>query len=141
MNLKNSGYYIKRISDFVEADANRELEQFDITFSQARILSYLLARKEKQTIQKDIEDFFELKHPTVIGILQRMEQKGFVVSEIDPKDRRQRIIRTTEQADYLEKEIDSHSKELEKYMVQGMTNEEVLSLKQLLYKVYKNISK
>jgi len=141
MNLKNSGYYIKRISDFVEADANRELEQFDITFSQARILSYLLARKEKQTIQKDIEDFFELKHPTVIGILQRMEQKGFIVSEIDPKDRRQRIIRTTEQADYLEKEIDSHSAELEKIMVQGMTAEEVLSLKQLLYKVYKNISK
>ena len=141
MNLKNSGYYIKRISDFIEADANRELEQFDITFSQARILSYLLGRKEKQTIQKDIEDFFELKHPTVIGILQRMEQKGFIVSEIDPKDRRQRIIKTTKQADYLEKEIDSHSAELEKYMVAGMTPEEVLSLKQLLYKVYRNIDK
>ena len=141
MNKKNTGYYIKRISDFIEIDVNRELEQFDITFSQARIISFLLNRKEKQTIQKDIEDFFELKHPTVIGILQRMEQKGFVVSDIDPQDRRQRIITPTEQAYNLEKEIISHSDELETFMVAGMTEEEVYNLKHLLYKVYKNISK
>ena len=141
MNKKNTGYYIKRISDYIETDANRELEQFDITFSQARILSFLLNRNEKQTIQKDIEDFFELKHPTVIGILQRMEQKGFIVSDIDPQDRRQRIITPTEQAAYLENEIENHSDELEKYMVAGMSEEEVYNLKQLLYKVYKNIGK
>lgn len=140
MNKKNTGYYIKRISDYVEADANKELEQYGLTCSQARVLSFLLARKDKPTIQKDIEDFFEIKHPTVIGIIQRMEAKGFVKSSVDPADKRQRIITVTPSAVELEKKLDKHSLDAEKRMVMGLSDEEVNDLKNLLYTVYKNIT-
>lgn len=73
MNEKNTGYYIKRISDYIEADANRELEQYGLTLTQARVLAFLLNRRDTTTIQKDIESFFEIRHSTVIGILQRMD--------------------------------------------------------------------
>ena len=71
MNEKNTGYYIKRISDYIEADANRELEQYGLTLTQARVLAFLLNRRDTTTIQKDIESFFEIRHSTVIGILQK----------------------------------------------------------------------
>ena len=93
------------------------------------------------TIQKDIEDFFEIKHPTVIGIIQRMEAKGFVESAIDPDDKRQRIITVTDSAVELEKKLNKHSAEAEKRMVEGLSPDEVSDLKRLLYAVYKNISK
>lgn len=141
MNKKDTGYYIKRISDYVETDANRELEQYGLTCSQARVLSFLLRRRGKMTIQKDIEDFFEIKHPTVIGIIQRMEAKGFVESAIDPDDKRQRIITVTDSAVELEKKLNKHSAEAEKRMVEGLSPDEVSDLKRLLYAVYKNISK
>lgn len=141
MNSKNAGYYIKRISDYIETDANRELEQYGLTCSQARVLSFLLNRDDRLTIQKDIEDFFEIKHPTVIGILQRMEAKGFIVSEVDPQDKRQRIIRPTEEAFKLAENIENHRQVAEARMAEGMTEAEIDRLKQLLYKVYKNISK
>lgn len=141
MNDKNAGYYIKRISDYVEADANRELEQYGLTCSQARVLSFLLNRQDKVTIQKDVEDFFEIRHSTAIGILQRMEAKGFIVSKVDPDDKRQRIITVTDSANELAKGIENHRLESEKRMAEGMTGEEVAELKRLLYKVYKNISK
>ena len=140
MNSKNAGYYIKRISDYIETDANRELEQYGLTCAQARVLSFLLNRPDRITIQRDIEDFFEIKHPTVIGILQRMESKGFIVSEVDPQDKRQRIIRPTDAAFKLAKNIEDHRLVAEERMAAGMTEEEIDCLKQMLYKVYKNIN-
>lgn len=141
MKHNNTGFYIKRISDYIEADANRALEQYGITFSQARVLSFLLNSQDKAVIQKDIEEFLELKHPTVIGILQRMEAKGIIVSVVDPQDKRQKIITLTDSAFELEKRIADHVEDAEKRMAEGMSQEELDSIKQLLYKVYKNISK
>jgi len=140
MNDKNAGFYIKRISDYIESAANRELEQYGLTWSQARILSYLLGRQDEPTIQKDIEDFFEIRHPTVIGILQRMESKGFIVSSVDPADKRQRLIRATQSASDLAEKIEKHREEIEDRMAEGMSKDELEELKVLLYKIYKNIS-
>lgn len=141
MKHNNTGFYIKRISDYIEADANRALEQYGITFSQARVLSFLLNSQDKVTIQKDIEEFLELKHPTVIGILQRMEAKGIIVSSVDPQDKRQKVITLTDTAFELEKAIADHVEDAERRMAEGMTGEELDTIKRLLYKVYKNISK
>ena len=141
MKHNNTGFYIKRISDYIEADANKALEQHGITFSQARVLSFLLNSQDKVTIQKDIEEFLELKHPTVIGILQRMEAKGIIVSSVDPQDKRQKIIALTDAAFELEKAIADHIEDAEQRMAEGMTGEELDTIKRLLYKVYKNISK
>lgn len=141
MKHNNTGFYIKRISDYIEADANRALEQYGITCSQARVLSFLLKSQDKTIIQKDIEDYFEIKHPTVIGILQRMEAKGLIVSSVDPNDKRQKIIKLTDSAFELEKKIADHVEDSEKRMAEGLTKEELETIKKLLYKVYKNISK
>ena len=141
MKHNNTGFYIKRISEYIESDANRALEQYGITCSQARVLTFLLKRQDKTTIQKDIENYFEIKHPTVIGILQRMEAKGLIVSSVDPSDKRQKIIRLTDSAFDLEKTIADHVEDAEQRMAEGMTEEELETIKQLLYKVYKNISK
>ena len=141
MKHNNTGFYIKRISEYIEADANRALEQYGITCSQARVLTYLLKRQDKVTIQKDIENYFEIKHPTVIGILQRMEAKGLIVSTVDQGDKRQKIITLTDSAFELEKTIADHVEDAEQRMAEGMTKEELDTIKNLLYKVYKNISK
>lgn len=141
MKHNNTGFYIKRISDYIEADANKALEQYGITYSQARVLSFLIKSQDKVIIQKDIEEFLELKHPTVIGILQRMEAKGIIVSSVDPQDKRQKIITLTDSAFELEKRIADHVEDAEQRMAEGMTKEELDEIKRLLHKVYKNISK
>jgi len=141
MKHNNTGFYIKRISDYIEADANRALEQYGITFSQARVLIFLLRSQGKVVIQKDIEKYLELKHPTVIGILQRMEVKGIIVSDVDPQDKRQKIITLTDLAFELEKRITDHVEDAEQRMAEGMTQEELDTIKLLLHKVYKNINK
>ena len=141
MNDKNTGFYIKRISDYIEADVNRALEQYGLTWSQTRILSYLLNHEDETILQKNIEDFFEIRHSTVIGILQRMELKGFIVSCVDPSDKRQRIVSATKTAKDLAENIEIHRVDLETRMSDGMTTQELVELKLLLYKVYLNFSR
>ena len=141
MKQNITGYYIKRINDYIEAEANRELEQYGLTYMQARVLSFLIERQDIATIHKDIEDFFGIKHPTVIGVLQRMEAKGLIVTTVDPQDKRQRIITMTDHALELTTKIRDHVSDFEKDMVEGLSDEEIDTVKRLLHKVYKNITK
>ena len=63
------------------------LESMDLTAAQGHIMGYL-AREEQPPCPRDIEAEFQLSHPTVSGLLSRMEQKGFIELRTDPNDRR-----------------------------------------------------
>ena len=63
------------------------LESMELTAAQGHIMGYL-AHREEPPCPRDIEAEFQLSHPTVSGLLSRMEQKGFIELRTDPKDRR-----------------------------------------------------
>ena len=67
------------------------LESMELTASQGHIMGYLNHCKEPPC-PRDVEEAFHLSHPTVSGILSRLEQKGFIRLLPDPEDgRRKRI--------------------------------------------------
>jgi len=131
--------WIKIISDCVEKAANQHLKQLNLTLSQARILLYLRERKGEKTSQKDIEDYFEVTHPTVIGILKRLESKGFISSEFDSEDKRVKNVYLTENEASIYDEMDDFKKTTEQKLLQGLTDVQIQELKSLLKSVYKNI--
>lgn len=63
------------------------LETMELTAAQGHIMGYL-AHRETPPCPRDIESAFHLSHPTVSGILSRLEQKGFIELRTDPEDRR-----------------------------------------------------
>lgn len=63
------------------------LEEMELTASQGRILGYL-AHCGEPPCPRDVEKIFHLSHPTVSGLLSRLEQKGFISLQADPNDRR-----------------------------------------------------
>lgn len=70
--------------DQIMSDA---LSEMDLTAAQSRVLGYLAHRKEPPC-SKDVEEEFQLSHPTVSGILSRLEKKEFIEFRPDPADRR-----------------------------------------------------
>lgn len=82
------GFYLKKINDFMLASANAHLKALGLTFSQFHVLSYVLQGKESTVLQKEIEQYFGLKHPTVVGLLKHMEKKDLIRVEVNPEDRR-----------------------------------------------------
>ena len=76
--MKNDvGYLIKRIHDKLAVRADAELKQYHLTMSQGRVFLYLSSRGGQAT-QKEIETFLGVAHPTVVGLVSRMEQSGYV---------------------------------------------------------------
>lgn len=66
MTLKGIGYLVKMIDDKMKVKADADLTHYDLTLSQCRVLTFLQSQ-EGQATQKEIEDFLEVSHPTVVG--------------------------------------------------------------------------
>ena len=63
------------------------LAGMDLTAAQGHVMGFLAHRGEPPC-PRDVEDIFHLSHPTVSGLLSRLEQKGFIALRPDEKDRR-----------------------------------------------------
>ena len=91
------GYLLKRITDKIKIQADANLAQHDLTLTQSRVLVYL-DQHGGQATQKEIESFLQVSHPTVAGVIGRMEQKGFVSCCADPADKRSKLVCQTPRA-------------------------------------------
>ncbi len=63
------------------------LAQMGLTAAQGHIMGFL-SRCSQPPCPKDIEQAFQLSHPTVSGLLQRLEKKEFIALRPDPADKR-----------------------------------------------------
>lgn len=84
------------------------------------MLSILAESKSADITQKDLEEALEVSHPTMVGIISRMEAGGFVVCHQDANDRRNKIVLMTEKAiavgNNIEKVIESNENEMLKLL-------------------------
>ena len=89
------GEYIKMINIQFMAHADAALRPLGLTCAQSDLLMYLNTRGDQETTVQDIGRHFRLKHPTVIGFLRRLEDKGFVTTAVSERDRRCRVVKLT----------------------------------------------
>lgn len=133
------GFFIKLINECIGKKANQTLKPFDLTLSQARILFYLHDHKDAATSQKDLEVFFEVTHPTIIGIINRLEKKDFIRCITNSKDKRVKNIFLTDKGVNVFCSMDHFRKKTEQKMMQDLTSDQIRELQSLLKIVYKNI--
>ena len=81
------GHYLRVLHWQFDQAVSAALAQMDLTAAQGQIIGFLSFRKDPPC-SRDIEEAFQLSHPTVSGLLSRMEKKGFIEFRPDPEDRR-----------------------------------------------------
>lgn len=101
-----------------------ELEKMDLTAAQGHIMGYLAHHKEQPPCPRDIELEFKLSHPTVSGLLSRLEQKGFIELRTDLEDRRCKRIYILPKGKECHDRMHQTILNNEERMVQGFTEEE-----------------
>ena len=84
---KHFGHRLRILHWCTEQAVTAALTEMELTAAQGRILGYL-AMKKTAPCPKDIEEQFHLSHPTVSGLLARLEKKGFIELRSDETDRR-----------------------------------------------------
>lgn len=138
---KRIGYYMKMIAHSMENMRNKTLEKIGLTSSQFEILLYLCFKKDEEINQRDLEKNFKLSNPTVNGILNRLEYKGFIIREMSEKDARCKNIKVTNEAYDLYKKMKTIAKNMENDLTKGITKEEKEAFINVIKKMYDNICK
>ena len=129
---------LKKIHDRMKANFDAELKSLGMTFSQMRTI-YVLEKSGGQLTQKKIAELMDVFHPTVVGIVSRMEKAGYVVCEKDPDDHRNKIVTLTELALDKNREGRENHRRADARLVAGLSDAEKETLLSLLNRVYENL--
>lgn len=138
MPQKDIGYLIKNINDKLKVKADADLKHSNLTLSQSRVLAFL-DNQGGQATQKEIEVYLEVAHPTVVGIISRMEQNGHLRCWVDETDKRNKIVALTEQAKALGEEMEQRLSANEEKLLASFSEEEIKKLRQMLLTIYHNL--
>ena len=113
-------------------------QECGLTFSQMRVLK-VLRKNGGQASQKMIEEELGVAHPTVVGIVGRLEKNGFVSCYMDPADRRSKIVCETEKALENHRKHKKQMLEVETRLLAGFSEDEIRELKRMLRHLYQNM--
>lgn len=137
---KQVGPRLRMLSHLIELAIGRKLSDQDLTSTQSFIIHYLWERQEETVYPKDIEKRFHLTHPTVSGILQRLEMRNFIQTQPDPHDRRCRQIVLAPKGLAIHQEVGTLISAMESAMTTGMSDLETQQLLVLLDRAYENLT-
>lgn len=141
MNKRLLGGYLRMISNALSQDLRQQTEQLGLTSSQGMFLHHIWKRQQEgaETYAKDLEEFFYVKHPTVSGILQRMESAGFISFRAKEGDKRCKAIELTQKAIDTHNAIEMHLHRSEAQLLSGMSEEDQARFRRLLQVAANNL--
>lgn len=114
------------------------LSQMELTAAQGHIMGFLAHRKQPPC-SRDIEEAFRLSHPTVSGLLARLEKKGFIEFRPDEQDRRCKRIYVLPKGQECNEVMHNTIMNNERRIVQGFTEEEQAQFAVLLERAIENM--
>ena len=132
------GHLVRSLHWCTDQAMTSALEQMELTAAQGHIMGYL-NHCEEPPCPRDVEERFQLSHPTVSGILSRLEQKGFVELYPDAKDRRCKRIRVLPKGVECHQRIHEIIAANEERLVMDFTEAEREQFRQLLTRAIANM--
>ena len=88
---------IKQINDGLERGANNVLREEDLTIMQVAVMIELDHGESETRSLKELEHRFGVAQPTMLGIVRRLELKGFLETFQSPEDKRVKLVRLTDE--------------------------------------------
>lgn len=135
MNKNSVTILIKTAALVSNKVSNPILSEYDLTLSQYRVLKYLYGLENKPARVVDIEKECSIRHPTALGLLNHLEEKGFIKRTVNPDDGRSSLISLTDQAISNRSEIENVGLKIESMMTQNLSEDEKIQLIKLLQKM------
>ncbi len=135
----NSGFLIKQINDALDRQANKNLQCCRLTRAQAHLLMVLNHAGERGHSLKELEKYFQVSQPTIVGTVSRLEKKGLISSFQDPENRRGKWVRLTPTGADRCYAAHGGMEKMDAFLVSGLTEEEQAEFHRLLLIVYHTV--
>lgn len=110
----------------------------DLTAAQCHIMGYITHRSSPPC-SRDIEEAFRLSHPTVSGLLSRLEKKGFICFRPDEHDRRCKRIYVLAKGYELDETMQRTIAAMEQKLVSGFSEAEQEQFRLFLMRAIDNV--
>lgn len=115
------------------------ISDLGLTTRQIEVLKFLFRNQNQELNQKAIEEEFDLSHPTVTGILKRLESRDFIKRKPDEKDARNKIVVLSEKSLKLRSDLESFAEETEKILTENISDSELATFMSVLDKMVSNL--
>lgn len=135
------GYELHRLDSAIRKRIEGRLKKAGLdeyTANNGWILKYLYDNKEKEVYQKDIERHFHIGRSTVTAIIKIMEKKGYISRTSVENDARLKRVILMPKGEEAHQSIDSAIREANLKVIEGITEEEVETLYQIIKKIREN---
>jgi MarR family transcriptional regulator for hemolysin len=134
------GFIIRSTAKTFEGAFDQQLRhRVGITVTQSRVIGTLALVKDGMT-QKEIADKIGIEAPTIVPIIDRLEEQKMVVRKPDPNDRRNNLIFLTGKSEAKWQSIIDCAVEIEKASCPGLSVQEIDITKSTLRKISQNVS-
>lgn len=132
------GHYIRMLHCATDQAMTSALAAMDLTAAQGHIMGFITHRPSPPCA-RDIEEAFHLSHPTVSGLLARLEKKGFIEFRPDEADRRCKRIFVLPKGLELEETMHRTILATEEALVRDFSEEEKELFSRLLNRAIHNV--
>lgn len=136
--MPHYGHLARVLHCCVSQAMTEALSSMELTSAQGHLMGYLAHCKEPPC-PRDVEEVFHLSHPTVSGLLSRLESKGFVELRPDPNDRRCKRIYMLPKGWECRSVMDDTISKTEQRIVRDFTPEEKEQFGALLLRAIRNM--
>lgn len=134
------GFITNTTMKFVSEDFNRRLEAKGSTRIQW-IALYFLNEENKFISQKELASLMNIKDSSVARLVDRMERDGLIKRVENPKDKRVKFLELTNNGRNKIEALLPEGKYFSDLLLEGITNEELLTFYKVLDKMSINIKK
>ena len=134
----NYGHLLRILHWCTDQSMTSALEKMELTAAQGHIMGFLVHSPEPPC-PRDVEEKFHLSHPTVSGLLQRLEKKAFIQLRCDERDRRCKRIHVLPKGKMCMEKMHQVIQTNEKRLVEGFSEEEQAQFAQLLNRAIANM--
>ncbi len=138
MREKLYGPKLRVLFSLIDQQISASLEEMELTCSQGHVIGYIMHQKT-MPCPRDVEEVFGLSHPTVSGLLSRLEKKGFLELIPDEQDRRCKRIRALPKGKECMERLHAGIRATEENLVRDFTPEEREAFTQLLDRAIRNL--
>ncbi|HDW3057556.1 TPA: MarR family transcriptional regulator [Bacillus cereus] len=136
--MDNLGYLLHKISVMTKTELTNQLKEYNITAQQWAVLKNI-SFYPNGTTPAMIADRLLADRPTITGIIQRLLQKGWIVTKHNPSDKRSHLVSLTDKASSLIHEIEHVSNDVIKIAVMNIPKDEIEITMNVLKNIIQNL--
>ncbi|BCP54482.1 MarR family transcriptional regulator [Kaistia sp. 32K] len=117
-----------------------ELKQLDLTLARGRLMLHLV-RAEHTVTQSELSDVLEVEHPTVVRLLDGLEQSNHVSRQPLPGDRRAKSIVLTDEGRAIGERVSRMTDTLSDTLLAGIDPADLEVTERVLQTLSDNLSR